>query len=45
MLTQLRVVVKIFHASLIMSVLEEGSSNQYYNSRRANLGKNTKLVE
>lgn len=45
MLTQLKVVFRILCASLIMSILEECSSNQYHISRREDLGKDPKLVE
>ena len=45
MLTQLKVVFRILCASLIMSILEECSSNQYHISKRQNLGKDPRLVE
>ena len=45
MLTQLKAVFRILCASLIMSILEECSSNQYHISRREDLGKDPKLVE
>lgn len=45
MLTQLKVVFRILCASLIMSILEEYSSNQYHISKRENLGKDPRLVE
>lgn len=45
MLTQLKVVFRILCASLIMSILEVYSSNQYHISKRENLGKDPRLVE